>query len=1178
MTKTKKFIAGGIGILIALFIIFVVLFFFFGLLEYFVNSKLTELVENRFHASIRVGKISGDFFHNLHLQNIVITYDDSVHSYEMARIPSLLAEYDYTNIWEGQFIFKSVYIDSASLVLRKTESGEWLIPQPIERGTGEGDGIDFTLREVGLQGLSIQIQYPDDTLSFNDIMMRAHAEGSNNTYSVDIDALSYQSSDERLSLSSGGGKATLTGKSLIFQDIFIFTDSSSFRLNGYAVLQKRPIVQMGIAADNINLGEVSNFVHAGLKGNVAVNGNLAVEEGIVSGNLLIKGEFMDRYFDSLNAVFSFADNYFSFDTLYGTILKGCGIHAVGDLNVGTHPEQYALIGDIRHFNLNNLVENTFQSDLSGNIELSGIGLRNKTMAIDINTILDESWFDIYHAHNAAGTLHVTTDSIIFGDNFNLSYYDNHFNASGKIEYSGNIDIHGTGSFYYLSAFNDKIFIKSMAGKGTGEASITGNVGNPDLNGTFLSDSLWLYGIYSSAASINFDIKHFTENRYGDATAFLIGGFAYSLPMDSAFLQLDIDSQNVRIADGWYGNQYMELTAHGNLDYESYPQLLTFDSVNVDLFDIPLKNESEIQIVVDSNGFNFDRTRFIRPVGHLGWQGRVNYDETMDLAISGSNIDIAPWIEILNNKSNIGGSLSGDITLKGAFTNPFISFDGILDSLTYEGEYLGVLDADLDYADRKVIIDSVNIKSPAGEYQASGFYPIDLSFDSVVQRFPDEQIDVNIAAKDDSLKLIGLFFRDVDYLNGDFRADLRMTGTPLRPQFYGDASIRNGRLKMYQLVNPFDSVNAFVTMDGWKIQVDSFHAVTYEMNDGHPDFGSVVGKIGMTGTVTINSVDSQYYDLNVSVNNMPAIYELGDIKGRFNALLAVTGQSPPLVSGDVAILKADYKENFAGPNEGWYVMSEIEAESSWDLNINAEFVSNVWVKNDDIDAEIASNGPINMTREQGVYNFIGELEILRGSAYRAGRSFRFEPGGIIFYEDIEYPNPRLDILATTRIRLGQVDQTTGDVQFESHELAVNIGGTLDEPLITAAEGSGFNTEDLATLLLTGTAVENQAGEGFDTQLLERGVYALGDLASSQASRIVGVETIEIDPYIGDKFNPRFTLGKYANQNLYLYGRVGLSREANQEVGFEYRLEKFMLLEGRLNEQNLYNLLLNFYWEY
>jgi hypothetical protein len=138
------------------------------------------------------------------------------------------------------------------------------------------------------------------------------------------------------------------------------------------------------------------------------------------------------------------------------------------------------------------------------------------------------------------------------------------------------------------------------------------------------------------------------------------------------------------------------------------------------------------------------------------------------------------------------------------------------------------------------------------------------------------------------------------------------------------------------------------------------------------------------------------------------------------------------------------------------------------------------------------------------------------------------------------------------------------------------------LIDACEESRFSTDETITLLFTGIYTDEGGGEGGSD--LELGtardfVQSFGSQFFTQiGSRRLGVETFEIDPVFGERFESRLTLGFYTNPNLYIYGRSGISGVAGQEVGFEYRLKRSLLLEGKVDEDRLYNLFLNLYWEY
>lgn len=493
-------------IILAIFaslIFFVVTFYLavfkFGVLEKVVNHQMTRLITERYTARVKVGHIGGDYRNNLVLKDLVVVYDDGKHIYDMARVPSLVVEYSLSDLWQGQLKFRKIFIDSADISLRQSEAGEWLIPGARVQREGKIRPLDFNIEEFGLNNLNVNIIRQKDTTTFDEIILMAHIQGHENTYSIDIDALSYESSDKRLNLKSGGGKATLTGNSLIFRDLFVMTDSSNVQLHGQAILGKSPRFTFDIDADNLNVGELASFLGVNLHGNVAVRGTLEMDKTGLLGDLSLSGILMGKYFDSLITEFRFADNKFTFDTLSGLVLNGCHIEAVGDINLESNPDRYSLAGTINNFNLNHLVDNTYETNFNGLLMMEGESFQSSELILNLDIVLGESWFDEYHVHSARGSATVTTDSMIFHDNFRLTYHDNLFTVSGKLEYSGNVDISGRADFNDLSAFNNQIFIEEMAGRGSAEGKITGSIGNPDLAGTFKSDSLWLYDIFSSHA-------------------------------------------------------------------------------------------------------------------------------------------------------------------------------------------------------------------------------------------------------------------------------------------------------------------------------------------------------------------------------------------------------------------------------------------------------------------------------------------------------------------------------------------------------------------------------------------------------------------------------------------------------------------------------------------------------
>ena len=182
-----------------------------------------------------------------------------------------------------------------------------------------------------------------------------------------------------------------------------------------------------------------------------------------------------------------------------------------------------------------------------------------------------------------------------------------------------------------------------------------------------------------------------------------------------------------------------------------------------------------------------------------------------------------------------------------------------------------------------------------------------------------------------------------------------------------------------------------------------------------------------------------------------------------------------------------------------------------------------------------------------------------------KTFKIIPDSArVIFEDIEYPNPRLDIWARDRIPMSR----SAEEERSYLDLKVNVTGTLDNPefgFYLEEEGGDapLSYEAIVPLIVANYYGSESAGGAFEERISQ--------LVSSQMSQIatrrIGVETFEIDPtYEGylDLARTRVTLGFYTSQNLYLWGRSDVGFGLRPEAGFEYRFSRALLLEGFSDE--------------
>jgi autotransporter translocation and assembly factor TamB len=338
---------------------------------------------------------------------------------------------------------------------------------------------------------------------------------------------------------------------------------------------------------------------------------------------------------------------------------------------------------------------------------------------------------------------------------------------------------------------------------------------------------------------------------------------------------------------------------------------------------------------------------------------------------------------------------------------------------------------------------------------------------------------------------------------------------------------------------------------------------------------------LSGDLTVNALDSFYYDIRVAIpQEFPFKYDLDEIEGVVMDTLFVRGETPPTVSGHLTLVSGKYQVEFAEEGAGSPLMLALSGENMWDLDINIEIPSNYWIKNEDIDAEFA--GFLNIIREKGKYRFVGELDILRGRGFLFDKTFSISPdSSSVIFEDVEYPNPRLDIWASTRVPLAR----TSEQERSYEDVKVHVTGNLDNPefsfFLAGEEDVPISYEAIVPLIVAnyyGDASTNGAFEERLSQLVSTQISQIG-------TRRLGVETFEIDPtYEGyvSLAQTRVTVGKYAGSNLYLWGRSSVEFQDLPAAGFEYRISKALLLEGIRDEDpdegESYRLNLKMHWEF
>ncbi|MGE5693397.1 MAG: translocation/assembly module TamB domain-containing protein, partial [Candidatus Zixiibacteriota bacterium] len=764
-----------------------------------------------------------------------------------------------------------------------------------------------------------------------------------------------------------------------------------------------------------------------------------------------------------------------------------------------------------------------------------------------------------------------TNQAVFSPDFQVTYLHSDYRFFGRVGYSDSASVSGKAKFGDLKDFWGKLFVKKIAGRGEADFAFSGRTKDFDVRGKFLSDSLHLYDIYSKQFSADFNLSRFLTRRRGEAAVRFGQTQVYAVPADSARIDFSLDSNLVDWKNGTAAGPDWRLVASGHLDLaDSLHRKLTLPEARLVWNKTPFVLSAPAQLRIDTGGVVVEKADFRLANGGARATGFIGYNETLDLDFSAAGVSVPSLYTFLKRRDEpLGGRASFSGQISGLFENPKMELSVKVDSLKKKRLLLGDLSGRIRYADRKFQIESAVFESPYGSYQLSGFFPFDLALARREKRVLDEPMSLSLSASGKRFDLLNLMLSNVENLSGEFKLSLLASGTPERPEFSGEVSLVGGRLKLLELENPIENLNTELVLKNTRLLVRSF--------SGSSRWKGKTGRVSAEGAMEFTSREEFGYDLRVRGERFPFSYEFDEMEGVANFDLTVSGQTPPEVAGKIELLSLVYSGDFAEETRTTPAFTSSELSSQWDFNLRLTALNNWWVKTSDVDAEL--KGDLYVLRRDGVYNFLGNLETIRGKYSLLGNSFKIERG-VITYDDIAEANPKLDIAAVAKVRQPRQD---GAERAPDTELRILIAGTLKQPEVKPDPSSPYSEQDIVFILASGNAnpdsLFSATGGGFSKRLSVGGLSLATQSLQRAAARRLGVETIEFAPEgNGNLLESRLTVGKYALPGLYIYGSSPLSTFRGQELGFEYSLGRRFYLEGIKDRNNLYRFNLNLRWEY
>ena len=481
---------------------------------------------------------------------------------------------------------------------------------------------------------------------------------------------------------------------------------------------------------------------------------------------------------------------------------------------------------------------------------------------------------------------------------------------------------------------------------------------------------------------------------------------------------------------------------------------------------------------DPDGLTFSDFRMRRPgVGgmRLQAQGRIPFDGEADFGLEAESLDIRWIARLLQLDEVLEGVVELELNVAGTDDEPVMDLALSTDGFRFRDFLVDQLEAEVAYADRTaegdvaIWNDSLQVLTLAGEV------PLDLSFNPVEERFPEEVIDLVVVSDELPLSLVMAPFPGYEEVVGTIsgRVDLAGTSRSLAPQ--GQMTVEGG--------------GAFLSGVGVRQEdvggtLDWFPNGRVEVDMG----ARAGGTAAVGGTVSLSTALDPGFDLSIRLDDFQAMARR-DATGRVSGDLRLEGSfSRPVVSGDLFLdggtlfyeefqRAADVADLFFERSAGLADLPAVDTtafgfrpfiagENPFLQNIRMENTTltarrDNWIRSEQMNVELEGDLDLLYDRQSQDLALVGALQAVRGSLTFGPRGLRKEfqvDGGTLRFLGTPGINPDLDLTASEPIRTPEGDRLT---------IIAAVTGTLVSPRVALrSEEAGFTEDELLSYLWFG----------------------------------------------------------------------------------------------------------------
>ena len=438
------------------------------------------------------------------------------------------------------------------------------------------------------------------------------------------------------------------------------------------------------------------------------------------------------------------------------------------------------------------------------------------------------------------------------------------------------------------------------------------------------------------------------------------------------------------------------------------------------------------------------------------QGRLPFNGAADFRLEADALDVGWIAQALQLDEVLEGQVDMDLRVTGSDAEPVMVLALSTDGFRFREYVFDRLEANVDYADQRAAGDVALWSDSLQVLTVTGELPLNLSFNAVEERLPEEVIDLVVMSDQLPLSLLMAPFPTYQDVVGTMSGRVEVGGTTrsLAPQ---------GQLTV-------DGRGAFLS--GLGVRYRDVEGTLDWFPDGRLEVGvgaRALGTARVEGTVTLTTLVDPGFDLDIRFDGFQGI-DRRDVTALLSGEVRLGGSySRPVISGDLFVdegtLFLEEFQRVAEVSDLFFersaALAELSAIDETALGYRPliagqnPFLENIrmenttltvrrdsWIRSELMNVELDGELDVFYDRQSQDLALVGILEAVRGSyAYGYGyltRQFQVD-GGTLRFLGTPGINPDLDLRATNDIRTPQGDRFF-DHRWGHRHAGVAQGGT------------------------------------------------------------------------------------------------------------------------------------------